>query len=268
MSDTPHALHMRYTCDQAAFSSKIGARFRALELDLETEQYFERVAKLRHGRVRTALHRGLRHFFSDFDVNGLLNMYPMHLLSTEQWQALLGKQRIPQWLDVGAGSGDVTLTLRPLCDEVRATEMSRVMAHRLRRLGIPCERIDVALTELPPASFDLITCLNVLDRCAYPRTLLRNVRSALKPGGRLVVALALPYSPFFYEGAQTPDPLERLHCTAQTWEAATELLITRDLQPLGFEIETFTRAPYLSGGDTKRAIYELDDVIVVTRVAA
>jgi hypothetical protein len=40
-------------------------------------------------------------------------------------------------------------------------------------------------------------------------------------------------------------------------------LIERDLLPLGLTLECFARAPYLSAGDSRRELYELDDVVLV-----
>jgi 2-polyprenyl-3-methyl-5-hydroxy-6-metoxy-1,4-benzoquinol methylase len=44
--------------------------------------------------------------------------------------------------------------------------------------------------------FDVITCLNLLDRCDRPLSLLRDLRASLKPGGRVIVALVLPFTPY------------------------------------------------------------------------
>ena len=45
--------------------------------------------------------------------------------------------------------------------------------------------------------YDVISCLNLLDRCDRPLTLLRHVRASLRPGsGRAVVAVVLPYKPY------------------------------------------------------------------------
>lgn len=41
---------------------------------------------------------------------------------------------------------------------------------------------------------DLISCLNVLDRCADPHQILSDIHRALSPNGRAVIALVLPYS--------------------------------------------------------------------------
>lgn len=43
-------------------------------------------------------------------------------------------------------------------------------------------------------NIDLVCCLNVLDRCADPHQLLKDIHLALSPDGRAIVALVLPYS--------------------------------------------------------------------------
>ena len=69
-----------------------------------------------------------------FEVNGLLGIYPMHLVSTSHWKYLFpnspnssnnpgdpekrGEKEGFIALDVGAGVGDVTSYLQPLCTEL------------------------------------------------------------------------------------------------------------------------------------------------------
>lgn len=43
-------------------------------------------------------------------------------------------------------------------------------------------------------NIDLISCLNVLDRCADPHQILEDIHRALAPNGRVIIALVLPYS--------------------------------------------------------------------------
>jgi hypothetical protein len=88
----------------------------------------------------------------------------------------------------------------------------------------------------------------------------------VKPGGLLLVALVLPYYPFVYDAGAARPPRERLPIVSTEWELAASEFILTALLPLGLEIVTLSRAPYLSGGDAQRALYELDDVIVVCRV--
>ena len=256
-------LKLRYAADVAALSPRLGERFVPLARDAGTSAFLAEAERGRHRWLKTRLHRVLRQFMSDFDANGLLDMYPLFLASTEHWRKLLGQQRVRRWLDVGAGSGKVTRTLLPLAEHLVATELSAPMARHLRKAGIECQQLDLEEHELPGPRFDLVSCLNVLDRTARPRRMLKRLLELLEPGGRLLIALALPYQPFYYVGASTPDPLEKLSCTEPTWERAVNTLVERELEPLGLELISLSRAPYLSFGDTQRGLYELDDAILV-----
>ncbi|MCC6901434.1 MAG: methyltransferase domain-containing protein [Polyangiaceae bacterium] len=255
---------LRYDCDRARLSSALAERFVELEPDDETRAFVRAAASGRHGRLLSWVHSTLGAFFSDFDVNGLLGTYPLFLLSRAEWATLLGPERRARLLDVGAGSGEITARLAPLADEVVTSETSRMMARRLRQRGFECRHADLA--DAPPADrFDLVTCLNVLDRSDRPRSLLRNLAAALAPRGQLVVATPLPYRPFVYAGGTTRDPTERLPIDADPWETAVTQLVERVLGPLGLEVVALCRAPYLSGGDPARELYVLDDAVVVCR---
>jgi SAM-dependent methyltransferase len=120
------------------------------------------------------------------------------------------------------------------------------------------------LADGPPddAPYDTIALLNVLDRCARPRTLLSAALDALAPGGTLVVSMPLPYDPCWYDGPRTCDPLERLPLRALRWEAAA-VELARYLEAHGGEVRAMTRAPYLSGGDRHEPLYVLDALVMV-----
>jgi hypothetical protein len=105
----------------------------------------------------------------------------------------------------------------------------------------------------------------VLDRCARPRTLLKRALDALKPEGLLVVALAFPYKPFYYDGPRALDPEEVLPCHATDWETNLVTLVRDVFEPLGLSPIAWARAPYLSAGDSKRELYVLDDAVLVLR---
>ncbi len=258
---------LRYDVDVAALLPRFKSAFTALDCDAETEAFLAAAQRGRHGWLRTRLHRLLRMFMSDFDVNGLLDMYPLHVASSAQWRVLLGPERVARLLDVGAGSGRVTRTLLPFAEFVVSTELSKPMARALRRTGIECHTIDVSLVDAPGPGFDLISCLNVLDRTARPKRMLRRLVDRLEPGGRLLIALALPYRPFYYQRATTPAPLERLDCAHETWEGAVNQLVARELEPLGLTLLRLARAPYLSFGDAERGSYELDDALLLLKKA-
>jgi SAM-dependent methyltransferase len=241
-------------------------RFRELQVDAEWLNEIAALTKARHGVLRTYAQRFARLYLSDFDANALTGMYRMQLLPSGAWQRLFGGRPGGRLLDVGAGVGDVTAVLAESFDEVETTEVSRGMARRLTRRGLRCHTLDLTKDELKAPAFDAVALLNVLDRCDKPHTLLRNCLKLLRPGGRLLVALALPYRPFYFLGPSTPDPLERLDCEVGptgAWEDGARRFIERDLLPLGLTLECFARAPYLSAGDSARALYELDDVVAV-----
>jgi SAM-dependent methyltransferase len=245
-----------------------GANFITLPIDAEWLNEVAALAQRRHGVLRTYAQRLARFYLSDFDANALTGMYRMQLLPTGAWQRLLpGPARTAgRLLDVGAGSGDVTAQLAPCFEEVEVTEVSRGMAKRLRQRGFRCHESDLTEGPLGASTFDAVSLLNVLDRCRRPKTLLDNCLAALRPGGTFIVALALPYSPFYFAGPTTPDPEERLDCDPGpdgSWEDGARRLIERDLLPLGLTLERFARAPYLSAGDSRRELYELDDVVLV-----
>lgn len=245
-----------------------GAQFRELSIDDEWRAEIEQLLAARHGRLRTYAQRLARAYLSDFDANALTGMYRMHFLTSRAWQRLLGREPGGRLLDVGAGSGDVTLSLGQCFRSVEATEVSRGMARKLARRGILCHHLDLAETPLEAPPFDAVSLLNVLDRCPRPHRLLEHCLRALEPGGQLIIALALPYDPFYFAGPTTPAPLERLDCdpgpgSASPWEDAARRFLERDLLPLPVTLQSFARAPYLSAGDSARPFYELDDVVVV-----
>lgn len=249
------------------------APFTQLSMDQSTADYILASDAARHGLITTWLHRFLRGFLSDFDINGILGTYPMHVLSRAQWQTLLQASGQPlfdreTWgrlLDIGAGRGDATAELGQLFSEVVVTETSRHMAKRLRKLGYECIAEDISSRDDLKHQFDVVSLLNVLDRCDRPMSLLATARQVVKPGGMMLLALVLPYKPFVYDHGQPRAPLERLAIQSTHFELAAAEFVTRCLLPLGLEVLTLSRCPYLSGGDAYAPLYELDDLIVVCR---
>jgi SAM-dependent methyltransferase len=257
-------LALGYDVELGLVPSRLADRFVQLELDDDTRQWIDRTSRAPPGSLRTIAQRALTHVLSDFDVNALLGLYPMHLLSTAQWRTLIGTggRRL---LDVGAGSGDVTTTLAPLFEQTTVTEISHFAAGRLERRGFRCLRIDLTRQAVPGAPYDVVSCLNVLDRCARPQTLLERARDTLVPGGHLLIALALPHNPFFYDGPRSLLPREQLALRAERWEEAAVELVERVIEPLGLKADAWTRSPYLSGGDGAEPFYELDDMVLMCR---
>src|SRR5690349_10183232 len=144
MAEPRSRLRLVYECDPGELPADLAHRFVKLDLGPEGESYLTEAFRTRPGRARTVLHRTLLSWFSDFDADGLLDMYPMHLLGTSGWRRLLGDRPGQRHLDVGAGAGHVTATIAPLVGETITTETSRVMARKLRKRGFRCYEADLA----------------------------------------------------------------------------------------------------------------------------
>jgi SAM-dependent methyltransferase len=258
-------LRLEYAVDEARLGQRLAALLVPINADTGLADYLAQAERGRLGPWSSRLRKLLGHLLSDFDANALLGAYPMHLLSTGQWLRLLGGRVGGRLLDVGAGSGDATASLAPLFDEVTTTEISEWSARALRRRGYPCHVGDVAMDGIPEPPYSAIACLNVLDRCPYPLTLLERAVGALIPDGYLIVALPLPSRPFYFDGPSTLAPQQRLACERESWEDGAQALVQSVLEPRGLHISALCRAPYLSGGDADQALYELDDVVVVCR---
>jgi hypothetical protein len=100
-----------------------GRHFRELAVDAEWLGEVRALSQGRHGVFRTYAQRLARVYLSDFDANALTGMYRMQLLPPSAWTRLLEGHACGRLLDVGAGSGDVTLALGQCFDEVEVTEV-------------------------------------------------------------------------------------------------------------------------------------------------
>lgn len=147
------------------------------------------------------------------DVNGVLKRGSMFILSEDQLVTLVtrGGFNMPthgfaKVLDIGAGDGMCTervqKSLHRMVNEtlgtssplppIFVTETSWIMRKRLEKYD---NFTVIEVDEVNKLSgVDLVTCLNVLDRCADPIQMLRDIHSILSPTGRAIFALVLPYS--------------------------------------------------------------------------
>lgn len=231
------------------------------EADIET---FVRHARC-PGLPTWVVRRALRPFLSDFSLNGLFGTYPLYLLGSSHWRALLGDAAGGRLLDIGAAAGDVTLELAPLYDEVVATDVSRPMVQRLRRRGFVAHRTDLATHDLPGPPFDTVALLNVLDRCDHPADLLATAVRMCRPGGTVVIASPLPYDPWRYAGSVPLRPKHPLPLRGQFFDADLGALVDVILPLAGLEPLRWIRTPYVSAGDRRRPEYRLDATVIVAR---
>lgn len=99
----------------------------------------------------------------------------------------------PSLLDVGCGEGELLLHIlsqRPDLKTVTGMDVSltAVLAAKKRLPdGVFCAG-DANALPFAPESFDIVTCLNLLEHVESPVRLLREVYRALRPGGHVILS--------------------------------------------------------------------------------
>ncbi len=265
VSETYRHLALAY----GAESERLGPlrhAFVRLALDEDTRAWIDDAIAHPHSEWMLTAKVVARQVLSDYDANGLVGVHDMRVLGEAQWRHLLGETS-GALLDIGAGEGQVTDALAPLHATVETTEMSAMMARKLRARGYPCHRVDLASEELPgePRQFDTVAMLNVIDRTHRPLALVAAARALLTPHGRLVVSVPLPLRPHVHVGAHTVDPEEILPRDERGFEEGARALAEKLFAPLGLLVEGVSRAPYLCRGGASKPVLVLDDAIFVCR---
>lgn len=247
--------------DLGALSPELGSAYFEAPEDPQTAAWLASTRP--HGWLATQTQRIARRFASDFEVNARLGMYSLHLGGTATYRALLGPEHgLGTLLDVGAGTGEVTAMMAPLFSSARCTETSPAMAQRIRRLGFPCDVLDLASTDVP-GTFDVVSLLNVLDRTARPAMSIDRALGHLTDRGRLILATPLPARPHVDLGSMTAEPDEPMGGEGDSFEEALASLVNTLLTPRGLRVVRWTRLPYRSQGDVAQRFYEHDDALLL-----
>lgn len=202
-----------------------------------------------------------------YEVEGLLRLEPMYLLSEEQWRLLLKEKIGGVLLDVGAGQGFMTSKAKSIFKKIYTTETSHSLARRLRQQGFECFEKDLGETiSFIDQRFDAISFLNVLDRCDYPLSLLKNCISLLKPNGYLLIASPLPLYPYVRKVIYNKRPRQSLpQITSEIWEECLIHFYEQVIQKNNLEVVRWTRLPYVWKGTGNSYIESFDDVVMVCR---
>jgi len=211
-------------------------------------------------------------FYTQTDINGYLGRGSMFVLSEEHFRFLIDKAGIQSpsandklnlgkaLIDLGAGDGCPTQSLSPFFDETHVTETSWAMRNILAKKGFKVLEVE-DWSSSRPGFYDMVSCLNLLDRCEKPTSLLTEIKRALKPNGLLLVALVLPFHPYVEFGADNSHkPLEKLPISGSTFEAQVMAAINY-FESENFNLKSWTRVPYLCQGDMAQSVYMLDDAV-------
>ncbi|XP_034526157.1 methyltransferase-like protein 9 isoform X1 [Ailuropoda melanoleuca] len=263
--------HQWYVCNREKLCESLQAVFVQSYLDQGTQIFLNNSIEKSGWLFIQLYHSFVSSVFSLFmsrtSINGLLGRGSMFVFSPDQFQRLLKIN--PDWkthrlLDLGAGDGEVTKIMSPHFEEIYATELSETMIWQLQKKKY---RV-LGINEWQNTGFqyDVISCLNLLDRCDQPLTLLKDIRSVLEPTrGRVILALVLPFHPYVENvGGKWEKPSEILEIKGQNWEEQVNSL-PEVFRKAGFVIEAFTRLPYLCEGDMYNDYYVLDDAVFVLK---
>lgn len=252
-------------------SENLCDKFIPFHQDTETEEFLDTCIE-KSDRVFTQIFQSVAStllglFLTKTSINGLLGRGSMFVLSHQQFETLLGLSPIHKeqnLLDLGAGDGEVTKIMASYFTNVYATEMSPPMRRLLSYKGF--QLLDVDSWNKNNITFDVISCLNLLDRCNKPVSLLRSMHQSLRPErGRVLVAVVIPFKPYVEFDSQDNIPTENLQITGETFEEQVSQLEAVVFQPAGFQVEAFTRLPYLSEGDMQHSFYVLTDAVFVLK---
>ncbi|XP_024141423.1 methyltransferase-like protein 9 isoform X1 [Oryzias melastigma] len=265
--------HEWYRCCPDLLGESVRPLFIQSHLDSDTKDFLKKSAE-KSGWLFTQLYHSLvstvlSPVVSRTSINGFLGRGSMFVFSSDQFQELL---RIgPDWtaerlLDLGAGDGGVTEVMGVHFRQVFATEVSVPMKWHLQRRNYKVLGIDE--WQHVGFQYDVISCLNLLDRCDDPLHLLLEIRKALVPKtGRLILAAVLPFQPYVEVGGKWERPREHLKVKGKSWEEQVTDLSHQVFPQVGFEVEAVTRLPYLCEGDMYNDYYVLDDAVFVLKAS-
>lgn len=266
-----------YTIDSSKFREDIlklwiplGSGQEKNQPDQAAQEFLSRSIERSNSLLLQAWHYLARSILSSFisrtSINGLLGRGSMHVFSREQFEKLIevGNYKGP-WnslLDLGAGDGAITAHIAQLFEKVYTTDISAPMRWALQKRKYIV--LDVEKWHESNGPFDVILALNLLDRCDKPNTLLRQLKSSLAPGGRLIIALVLPFSGYVEVGGRGDHkPSEYLPIKGSGIDGQIASLIDRVFSPLGLNCLAWSKLPYLCEGDLAQAYYFLNDYIFV-----
>jgi len=122
------------------------------------------------------------------------------------------------------------------------------MVRKLRAAGWRCidtPNLDESELNWNGEKFDVISIMNVLDRCSKPLSLLKSVKKYLTTEnglGIVLLALVIPYHPYVESGREQLEPEEYMNIKKNTnFEIGVISFIDKVLIPEGWNVINFAR---------------------------
>lgn len=181
--------------------------------------------------------------------HNLTNNYYRHIRSEITEHIVSGKHRV---LDVGCAAGVlgeylkqqgcasevVGIEIDALAAKEASTKLDRVLCANLNHTGVT----DV-LNDFGKTSFDYIICADVLEHLIDPWTILADLATFIKPGGRLVVSLPnvqhwSVWAPLILSGRWEyceAGIMDRTHLRFFTRSSSQKLIIRANLQVIEYQ---------------------------------
>eukprot|EP00746_Dinoflagellata_sp_MGD_P136038 gnl/MRDRNA2_/MRDRNA2_70028_c0_seq1.p1 gnl/MRDRNA2_/MRDRNA2_70028_c0~~gnl/MRDRNA2_/MRDRNA2_70028_c0_seq1.p1 ORF type:complete len:293 (+),score=47.76 gnl/MRDRNA2_/MRDRNA2_70028_c0_seq1:109-987(+) len=275
-----------YHLQQYSLCSSIQEKYVASTLDSETRAFLCQCLNTAYLRRAFSHHAAtvLRGFgFTRTFTNGFLSRGTMFVFSTEQLSSLLPPGFVATKectiLDIGAGDGGVSSVAAEVFQvppkQVYVTEASWPMKKQLQRRGYTVlDSLSSALPGGDPPKFDVVLCLNVLDRVDDPSGLLQTIRQVSKPDSIIVLAVVFPFCPGVEKFGKDLSPPEN-HlpdmkgyscCDRATFESSLQQFATMVLPNAGFDIIKLTKVPYVCDGDLFNHWYLLPDIVFTLKL--
>jgi SAM-dependent methyltransferase len=133
-----------------------------------------------------------RHLLEPFSYDFARRMYTEGIEKYKKRLVQAGFAGLDHILDAGSGTGQWSLAMAELCNQVTATDVLEGRVYLLDGLvkGLKVSNLRVECGSLhkiekPDATFDGVFCYSVIDRTGDWRKPLRELLRVLKPGGKL-----------------------------------------------------------------------------------
>jgi 2-polyprenyl-3-methyl-5-hydroxy-6-metoxy-1,4-benzoquinol methylase len=126
--------------------------------------------------------------YADYYNAGNLQERPLVRARLAEVVASLERYRqTGRWLDIGCGAGTLMRAVADADWEVEGTEVSAGAAAAVREAGFQVHVGDLETIELPLASFDVASLVEVVEHVADTDALLTRVAQLVRPGGAVYV---------------------------------------------------------------------------------